>query len=133
MYTTRIDLGNQTAATVTNLAAGTTYYFAITAYNSSELESVYSDEVAYAPPAETPANQPAALIAQLQLLPDGSVQFNVDPIDTSLAPGGIDVEVSSDLVNWTVLTHLSTPVEAVTLIDPEAVGAAQRFYRLRPL
>ena len=43
-YTTVIDVGNQTAATVRGLGAGA-YYFAVTAYDSSGNESTYSNEV----------------------------------------------------------------------------------------
>jgi hypothetical protein len=44
VYSTIISAGLQTAYTVTNLPAGT-YYFAVTAINSSGLEGGYSNEV----------------------------------------------------------------------------------------
>jgi hypothetical protein len=43
-YTNSLNVGLATAATVSNLAAGTRYYFAATAYNSSGAESPYSNE-----------------------------------------------------------------------------------------
>jgi hypothetical protein len=43
-YTTVIDAGNVTAYTINNIASGT-YYFAITAYDTSGNESDFSDEV----------------------------------------------------------------------------------------
>ena len=43
-YGSPIDVGNTTTYTVSNLAAGT-YYFAVTAYNTSNAESGYSNEV----------------------------------------------------------------------------------------
>lgn len=43
-YTTSVDVGNVTTYTVTGLSGGTTYYFAVTASNSSG-ESGYSNEV----------------------------------------------------------------------------------------
>ena len=43
-YTQVIDVGNVTTYTVTALATGT-YYFAVTAYNTSRAESDYSNEV----------------------------------------------------------------------------------------
>jgi len=58
------------SATVPNLNSGTTYYFAVTAYNTNGLESGYSNEVSYStsggappppPPTPTPA-QPDALL-----------------------------------------------------------------------
>ena len=43
-YTNAVDVGPATVATISNLAPGTTYYFAVTAYNSSGAESPYSNE-----------------------------------------------------------------------------------------
>jgi fibronectin type 3 domain-containing protein len=40
-----VDVGNVTAYAVTNLGVGTTYYFAVTAYNTSGVESSFSNEV----------------------------------------------------------------------------------------
>jgi hypothetical protein len=50
-YQTRVDAGLNTTYRVTNLAAGVTYFFAVTAYDSSGNESAYSQEVAYGVPA----------------------------------------------------------------------------------
>jgi hypothetical protein len=44
-YPNRIDAGNVATATVPNLVAGTRYYFAVTAHNSANAESVPSNEV----------------------------------------------------------------------------------------
>ena len=44
-YTTSIDVGNTVSYTVTNLIAGTTYYFAATASDTLYNESGYSNEV----------------------------------------------------------------------------------------
>lgn len=61
-YTTTVDAGN-----VTNLIMvvpdGQTLFFAITAYNTSQLESDYSNELAWPPPAP-----PAGL--KIEILPD---------------------------------------------------------------
>jgi hypothetical protein len=63
-YTNTVTVGNTTTATISNLIAGATYYFAATAYDTSNLESDFSGEVSYtnavlAPPAialTSPAN-----------------------------------------------------------------------------
>ncbi|MGB9700610.1 MAG: InlB B-repeat-containing protein [Thermodesulfobacteriota bacterium] len=44
-YGTPIDVGNVTTYTIGNLAAGQTYYIAVTAYDTSNNESDYSNEV----------------------------------------------------------------------------------------
>ncbi|HEY3276900.1 MAG TPA: fibronectin type III domain-containing protein [Syntrophorhabdaceae bacterium] len=49
-YSSNVNAGTATTYTVANLAAGTTYYFALTAYNSSGAESGYSSEVSYKTP-----------------------------------------------------------------------------------
>jgi hypothetical protein len=46
-YTERVDVGLATEVVVTNLKAGTTYYFATTAYTSAGLESDYSNEAVW--------------------------------------------------------------------------------------
>src|SRR5262245_19942503 len=55
-YSQKIDAGNVTSTRITNLVAGTTYYFALTAYNTGRLESPFSSEIVYTVPA-TPVNQ----------------------------------------------------------------------------
>lgn len=44
-YGVSIDVGGNTSYQIDNLAAGTTYYFTVTAYNTSGIESDYSLEV----------------------------------------------------------------------------------------
>jgi hypothetical protein len=46
-YTNRFDAGLATNGVVSNLVAGTTYYFAATAYTSSGLQSDYSNETVW--------------------------------------------------------------------------------------
>jgi len=46
-YDTTIDVGNQTTYTITDLDVGETYYIAATAYNTTGLESGYSNEVIF--------------------------------------------------------------------------------------
>ncbi len=60
LYTVHLDAGNVTSCRVSGLAAGTTYYFAATAYNTRGEESGYSNEVRHTVPAENrPPDTPA--------------------------------------------------------------------------
>jgi fibronectin type III domain protein/VCBS repeat protein len=61
-YTQTISVGNATTATISNLTAGRTYYFAVCAYNSAGVESAYSNQISFtatATPTPVPAIQAA--------------------------------------------------------------------------
>ena len=49
-YSLVVDVGNSTTYLASNLQAGTTYYFAATAYDTAGLESGYSNEISYNAP-----------------------------------------------------------------------------------
>ena len=54
-YTNVIATGKATTATVSSLVSGTTYYFAVTAFDTIGLESAFSSEISYtAPPSPSP-------------------------------------------------------------------------------
>ena len=59
-YTNVINAGNTTTGTVSGLAVGATYFFAVTAYATNGLESDYSTEVSYAVP--RPTNAPPVIL-----------------------------------------------------------------------
>jgi hypothetical protein len=44
-YTTKVDVGKVTTYTISNLTNGQTYYFSVTAYDTSNNESVFSSQV----------------------------------------------------------------------------------------
>src|SRR5262249_14538696 len=54
-YTARIDVGTATTYTITGLASGQTYYFAVTAYDRTDnVESPFSNEVGLTLPSTQP-------------------------------------------------------------------------------
>ncbi|OGZ35097.1 MAG: hypothetical protein A2174_00425 [Candidatus Portnoybacteria bacterium RBG_13_41_18] len=69
-YLTKVDVGKTTTYTISNLTNGQTYYFSVSAYDTSNNESVFSSEV----------NKLISLSADLNVPPDGhvnSVDFGI--------------------------------------------------------
>ena len=65
IYGLPIDVGNKTQFMVSNLAEGTSYFFAVTAYNLAEHESAPSTEVVVHVADTTPPSIPSGLTAIL--------------------------------------------------------------------
>ncbi|HWW01928.1 MAG TPA: fibronectin type III domain-containing protein [Candidatus Acidoferrum sp.] len=125
-YSTMEDVGNATTATVSNLVAGMTYYFAVTAYDPAGLESAFSAEVGYTVPS-TPA---APVSLQLSFTETGEVLL------TGSAPPGYvyDVQVSSDLSSWTSVGSVVTDTSALLeFTDPNVPAIRARYYRLHQI
>ena len=69
-YTNKVNAGNATAATITGLVQGTTYYFSVTAYNAFGMESDFSNEASYTVPVPLP-------MMRIQLVSNFTVIGNV--------------------------------------------------------
>ncbi len=120
-YTNVLDVGALTFSTVSNLIPATTYYFAVTAYDVVGLESDFSTEIGYTVPP-----------------PKVALQLAVDPRrGASLAGSGpagysYDVQISTDLQNWTSLTNLTLDAAGeFQFTDSAVLAEAMRFYRLQ--
>jgi fibronectin type III domain protein len=61
VYIRTIDVGNRTTATISNLTAGFTYYFVVSAYNTAGVESAPSNEVAFRATAGSSPGSPQSL------------------------------------------------------------------------
>ncbi len=124
VYSTMMDVGNATTATVAPLASGVTYFFAVTAYDLAGLESAFSDPVSFTAPV-TGSNG-----ATLSL----SFTQGREVTLTGTAPVGFtyDVLTSADLSHWTTTTSvLADPTGAFQLTAPISASEATRYYRLR--
>ena len=87
-YTSHTDVGLKTSYRVDGLRNLTTYYFAVTAYNSAQKESIFSNEVSFAVPAAPIVTKISATsgIAGMEIAVEGdnltpgtAVQFNGVP------------------------------------------------------
>ena len=96
-YDQFIDVGNTTTAVASGLAAGQTFYFVVTAYDSAGVESLPSNEVSLTQP--TP--QPASL--NVQVLDPAYPDF---PVGVVAPIGGneTDPAVLIGLTRWSVET-----------------------------
>jgi VCBS repeat-containing protein len=82
-YGFHYDAGNSTSYKVSNLQAGSTYYFAATAYDVYGNESDFSKEISYSVPNSSPVAQAGTLTTK-QDTPAGGVLSATDPDGDSL-------------------------------------------------
>ncbi len=118
-YTVRIDVGNQTSATISNLTAGVTYYFVATAYTADGQESLPSNEVAYTVPFSQ-TNQAPQIVAgadQTITLPATAT------LSASVTDDGLPTELGMVSVVW---SSVSGP-GMVTFSDPTTVATTAAF------
>lgn len=118
-YTNKVSAGNTSSVTLSNLVAGSTYYFAVTCYDAMSEESVFSNEAVYTVPAGT-AGPPVVL--GNPSLSGGSFSFIIPgPTAASFA-----VEVSTDMINW---VRFQTNAAPFTFVDTNSSRFGKRFFR----
>ena len=111
-YQSSLDVGNKTTATVTNLQDGATYYFAVTAYDSSKNESGYSNEVSYRIPASCTY----------------SVSPLSQPFDSAGATGSVGVTTPAGCP-WTAVSNASW---VMITSNVSASGNGTTYYSVSP-
>ena len=118
-YQVSIPVGLVTTFTVTDLPAGVTTYFALTAINHDGLESDYSEEVLFAP--KPPGDGQLTFI---QRATDFQVTLNGTPATT------YTIQTSSNLRDWTVVTtQLSDPSGVISVSGTRWQQGRAQFFR----
>jgi hypothetical protein len=117
--TNKADAGTNTAFAIGGLVAGQTYYFSITSYNSSGIESIPTPQITYLVP---------GILALSQ-----SVTNDAMNVSFPVAPGhSYELQASSDLQTWSNIWALPTQATNVWVEfnEPCTNAVAGRFYRL---
>jgi len=121
-YSHTLDVGNNTTATVPDLAIGPTYFFTVTVYDIIGLESTFSNEISYTVPGG--ARLAAQALARGQILLNGQ------------GPVGYvyEIQTSGDLQSWSRIASVTMNVNGTFQFTiPNAVTDATRWYRLRQI
>lgn len=120
-YATMLDVGATTNASLSNLSPGTTYFFAVTAYDTNGLESPFSGEISYLVPVLS--NQ-----ARLKL----SRPANGQVLLSGTAPVGYtySIQSSTDLKKWTAAATVVAGADgSFSFLDTFRLGSSEKFYR----
>ena len=120
-YSTVVDAGNRTSQVISNLAAGWTYFFAASAYDTTGLESELSPGVSYTVPVPSP---------ELIFTPLGNGSFGIQFQGVPGVTYWIEYATNLTSPTWRRLaTPTADPQGLVQLTDTPADGSSQRFYR----
>ena len=119
-YPFRVDAGANLSPTLTNLQAGLTYYFAVTAYDAQLVESVPSGEITY-------------LVPGILLLSAGANPGDPLVIKFPVALSHwYELQASVDLLVWATIWQMTNVVtnDWVQYTDAQSPLFASRNYRL---
>jgi VCBS repeat-containing protein len=118
-YTNKVTVANVTTATVSNLVEGATYYFAATAYNTSDLESEPSNEVSYTVPDGSNLQPTLNLLNNIAVQEDAGTQ--------TIVLSGISTGSPSEAQTVTVTAVSSNPgvvaVNSLTYTSPNPTAS----------
>ncbi len=120
IYSYKVDAGNATSVTISNLTGGVTYYFAATAYDANGDESQFSGEVSFL----------AAASLEMSIGPSSggppAIQFPAE------LGHWYEIQATTDFQNWSSIwqSDVATSNVSMQYTDPNAGSFTSRFYRL---
>lgn len=125
-YVKSLDVGLNTAGTITNLLERSTYYFAVTAYSQDRIHSDPSQELVYTVPVNPP---PARLAATPVTTSNGGMRIAFQ----SATGYQYDLMATEDFRTWITVwrSPLSAANEWFSFVDTERPTSGKRFYRVR--
>ncbi len=127
-FTNVVDVSSNLQVTVSNLVPGVTYFFAVTAYDSTGLESAFSGVISYTIPTSAPRPDP---LLTLSIFENDSNQAVLT--GTGTAGSVYDVYAALDLSTWMVIGTVTVdPTGHFGFTDQLSYAIPWRFYRLRP-
>jgi Fibronectin type III domain len=91
VYMKRVDVGNKTSTGISGLTSGRTYYFTVSAYNSSAVESPMSNEVSFS----TSSGSSAASISTASMAGASLLGSNSSPAGSSSSGGSANTSSPS--------------------------------------
>jgi hypothetical protein len=127
-YTNVVDVGNTTSIDISDLIVTRTYYFAVTAYDSTGLESEFSGEISYVVPDSAP--RPPVTSPPLSILQTVSGQVLLTGMGSA---GAIyDIWASTDFSSWMVVGSVTVDSTGwFRFTDPSSSPLRTRFYVVR--
>ena len=124
-YDVKISAGNKSSEVISNLLSGSTYYFAVTAYDIFGVESLPSDEVSYTVPLVTVSNPPVNL-SMRSIRADATTKiFSIT--SSGAAPTNWTLQASTDLHTW---NSISTGTNSSIAVSVVIATSPQMFFRL---
>lgn len=147
-YPWQMEAGTNTTATFSGLTEGQTYFFAVTAYDANQLESLPSNEVAFLVPGvvciilgsdPTPSTSGTNEVQMAGPTPmfTGAPATGAPPVQITfpVVPGkSYELQATEDFLSWVALWQTTATSNAwVNFTDPQMAALPRRFYRVRCL
>jgi len=123
VYVNSLDVGENTTATVQGLKEGTTYFFAVTAYNPGGLSSSPSEEISYQVPIADPG-PPVQISMGSQAGAAARLRFPASPGKS------YELQTTTDFQSWTTLWSPKPVTRTQWLHFEDKDTADIGFYRL---